>query len=132
LAAAPGGGFLPKKAPRLFCFSGVLGGYLIRILAVKSTVIIWAPGRICKNIPLNRAGLAEEPVRNEDLVLVVLIAGRENVGALDGLVKVAEDVIDDDNALGGIGRASGIWKTGQLPCFTAVFGTIVYIRTYMF
>ena len=26
--ATPPGGFLPKKAPRFFCFSGVLGGYL--------------------------------------------------------------------------------------------------------
>lgn len=28
LPATPAGGFLPKKEPRLFCFSGVSGGYL--------------------------------------------------------------------------------------------------------
>jgi hypothetical protein len=28
LWAVPAGGFLAKKAPRFFCFSGVVGGYL--------------------------------------------------------------------------------------------------------
>jgi hypothetical protein len=50
-----------------------------------------------------------EPVRDEDLVLLV-VAGGEDIGALDGLVKVAEDVVYDDNSFGGIGRAGDIYR----------------------
>jgi hypothetical protein len=34
------------------------------------------------------------------------MAGSEDVGALDGLVEVAKDVVDDNNSFSGIGRAS--------------------------
>lgn len=62
----------------------------------------WPP-----NSPANGARLALEPVRNEDLVLL-LMAGGQDVGALHGLVEVAEDVVDDDDALGGVRRAGHI------------------------
>lgn len=58
---------------------------------------------------LDRARLALEPVRHIDLVLLVVIAVGENIGALDGLVKVSEDVVDNDNSLGCIGRAGDIY-----------------------
>ena len=32
----------------------------------------------------------------------------EDVGALEGLVAVAEDVINDENGGGGVGRARGV------------------------
>jgi hypothetical protein len=50
-----------------------------------------------------------EPVRDEDLVLLV-VAGGEDIGALDGLVKVAENVVDNDNSFGSIGRAGDIYR----------------------
>lgn len=63
--------------------------------------------RASGNAPLNGARLALEPVRDEDLVLLPG-AGREDVGALDSLVKVAKNVVDDDDSLGGVGRASHV------------------------
>ncbi len=107
LVATPGGGFLPKKAPRFFCFSGVLGGYL-----GNNVRDLRGEGCVCQNIPLDGARLALEPVRDKDLVLLV-VAGGEDIGALDGLVKVAEDVVDDDNSFGGIGRAGDIYRESK-------------------
>lgn len=34
----------------------------------------------------------------------------KDIGALQGLVEVAEDVVDDDNGLGGVGGASDIFS----------------------
>lgn len=50
-----------------------------------------------------------EQVWHEDLVLLVLIAVGEDVCALDGLIKVSEDIIDDDNGLSRISRAGDIF-----------------------
>ena len=61
-------------------------------------------GVVGRDIPLNGARLPFEPVRDEHLVLLG-IARREDIGALDGLVEVAKDVVDDNNSLGGVGRA---------------------------
>lgn len=63
-------------------------------------------GRI--NLLLNGAGLALEPVGHEHLILLMFVAEGEDVGTLDGLVKVAKDVIDNDNGLGSVGGASDI------------------------
>lgn len=60
------------------------------------------------NAPLNGAGLALEKVRDEHLVLGVVVAGRQDVRTLDSLIEVAEDVVDNDNSLGRLGRASYI------------------------
>lgn len=38
------------------------------------------------------------------------MAGRKDIGALDCLVKVTENVVDDDDSLGGIGRASNVYE----------------------
>lgn len=41
--ATPVGEFLPKKAPRSFCFSGVLGGYLwFRLVSVSVESLGWS------------------------------------------------------------------------------------------
>lgn len=60
-------------------------------------------------VPFDGARLSLEPVGNQDLVFLVLVAGREDIGALDGLLKEAEDVVDDYNPLGGIFRSGDIW-----------------------
>jgi hypothetical protein len=53
-------------------------------------------------------GLALEKVGHEDLVLVLLVAGCEDIGALDGLVLEAKDVVDDQESFLSIARTSDI------------------------
>lgn len=62
--------------------------------------------RCCSH--LDRARLALEPVRNKDLVLLVIITVRKDICALDSLVEVAEDVVDDENGLGSILGTSNV------------------------
>lgn len=52
---------------------------------------------------------AVEPVRDEDLVLLVAIGDGEDVGALNSLVAVGKDVIHIDDTLGGIVGTSGVY-----------------------
>ena len=85
----------------------LLGDTRRRVLAEEGTqvlLLLVGVGRV----PLNGARLALEPVGHEYLVLGVVVAGGQNVGALDGLVEVAEDVVDDHNTLGGIIGAGDI------------------------
>lgn len=67
-----------------------------------------------QNLPLNGAGLALEPVRDKDLVLVVGVAEGEDVGALQGLVKVSKDVVDDYDGLLGVERTGDVLSS--TPC----------------
>ena len=93
------------------------GGYLT---ADKHSVLdqTAAPG---KYIPLNGHGLVIKPVGDEDLVLVVLVAGGQDVGALDRLGKVAKDVKDEEDALCGVGRASHVFaSTGVMSAHQAL------------
>lgn len=60
---------------------------------------------------LNGAWAALEPVRNENLVLLVSVAKGKNIGALESLIEVAKDVVDHDNGLLGVYGASDIY-----PC----------------
>lgn len=53
--------------------------------------------------------LPAEPIRNDDLVRLVAVADGEDVGTLEGLVRVAEDVVDVDDTLGRIVGASRVW-----------------------
>lgn len=64
---------------------------------------IWRhPALICR--------LALEEVRHVDLVLVVFVVGvGEDIGTLQGLRAVAEDIIDDEDGRGGAGGASCVW-----------------------
>jgi hypothetical protein len=50
-------------------------------------------------IPRDVGGLAFEEIGHEDLVGVVFVRVGEDVGALEGLVEEAEDVIDDEDTL---------------------------------
>lgn len=59
---------------------------------------------------LDGAGVPVEQVGHVDLVLLVLVAVGEDVGALDGLLKVAKDVVDDDNGLVGVGGTGDVCK----------------------
>lgn len=84
----------------------LLGDTLGRVLAEEGAqvlLLLVVVGRV----PLNGAGLALEPVGHEHLVFGV-VTGGQDVCALDGLVEVAEDVVDDDDALGGIIGAGDI------------------------
>ena len=53
--------------------------------------------------------LALEEVGHVDLVLMVFVVGVcEDVGALDGLRAVAEDVVDDEDSGSGAGGSGGV------------------------
>jgi len=52
---------------------------------------------------------AAVPIRNDNLVLMVVVACGKDVGALDRLVKIPENIVDDDDSLCGIVRTSGIF-----------------------
>ena len=53
-------------------------------------------------------GLAEKEIRHEDLVLVGGVGVGEDIGALDGLVAEAEDVIDDEDGGGSVRRPGAV------------------------
>lgn len=53
-------------------------------------------------------GLALKEVRHEDLVLVLLVAGCEDIGTLDGLVLEAKDVVHDQQSLLCVTRTSRV------------------------
>ena len=55
-----------------------------------------------------REGLAEEEVGHEDLMLVARVGVGENVGALDGLGREAEDVVDDEDGRRRIRGTGGV------------------------
>ena len=67
---------------------------------------------ISKNLPLNGAGLSLEPVWDEDLVFGMVVACGKDVGSLEGLVEVAEDVVDGDDTLLGVRRSSHVFMFG--------------------
>lgn len=49
-------------------------------------------------IPFSRARAAVEPVRHEDLVFLVAIAGCQDISPLNSLIKVAENVENSNNS----------------------------------
>jgi hypothetical protein len=65
-------------------------------------------------------GLALEKVGHEDLVLVLLVAGCEDVSTLDGLILEAKDVVDDQDSLLCITRTSGIGLHTINGCVSAL------------
>ena len=60
---------------------------------------------------LDRERLAAEPVRDEDAVLLraVLRAAAQDVGALQRLREIPEDVVDGDDALGRVAGAGRVF-----------------------
>jgi hypothetical protein len=61
-----------------------------------------------RRVVANVDGLALEEVGHEDLVLVLLVTGSQNIGTLDSLVLETEDVVDDQESLLRIAGASDI------------------------
>jgi hypothetical protein len=61
-----------------------------------------------RRVVANVDGLALEKVGHEDLVLVLIVAGCEDIGTLEGLVLEAKDVVDDKEGLLSILRTSGV------------------------
>lgn len=98
---------VPKKAPRSFCFCSVFGGYLDKLISIQHH------NATPSYVPLNGARVSLEPVGDEDLVLLFVAEG-EDIGTLNGLVEVAENVVDDDNGLGCVGRAGHVWREFKL------------------
>lgn len=100
--AISGGGNLPKKAPSFSFFSGVSGGYLeTLVIETRPFLVVLVVGAPSDSpFDIRRATL--EPVGDEDLALVVCVAVSQDVGTLEGLFKVAKDVVDDQKDLGGI------------------------------
>jgi len=61
-----------------------------------------------EDVPRDISWVPLEEIRHENLVLVVLIGRGKDISSLKGLGEISEDVIDIENSLGGIGRASDI------------------------
>lgn len=59
-------------------------------------------------LPLDGTRVSLEPVRNENLVLVVFIASRKDIGTLQCLVEITENVVYGYNSLGSLCRASDV------------------------
>lgn len=65
-------------------------------------------------------GLALEKVGHEDLVLILLVAGCEDIGTLDGLILEAKDVVDDQDSLLCIAGTSGVGLHAINGCVSAL------------
>lgn len=65
-----------------------------------------------KHLPLSWDRVAFEPIRDENFVLLILIAGGQNIGALKSLIEVSEDVEYRDETLGGVSRTNNIYIDG--------------------
>jgi hypothetical protein len=80
------------------------------------------------SLHLNGAGLALEPVRHVNLVLLVVVAVCQNISTLESLVEVAEDVVDDDNGLCSfLGASDVLLQKVSVSCHWSH----KVIRTYM-
>ena len=73
--------------------------------------LAWGLAERYQNIPLDGAGLSLEKVGNKDFVFVVLVAGRENIGALNGLVEEPKDIVDYYDAFVSIFGSGDVWRT---------------------
>jgi hypothetical protein len=55
-----------------------------------------------EKVPGDISRVPFEPIRHKDLVLVVLVRGREDISSLEGLREVAKDIVDVKNGLRGV------------------------------
>jgi hypothetical protein len=62
-----------------------------------------------RRIPGDVGRVAVEEVRHEDAVRALVVAGGKDVGALQRLREEAEDVVDDEDAVGGLLVAGRVW-----------------------
>jgi hypothetical protein len=96
-----------KKLPRAFPFSSLSGGYLSFLLAIILKVKFQA--EVGVNSPRDISWIALEPIGHEDLVLVVLVRGREDISSLERLREVSEDVVNVEDGFGSICWAGDIY-----------------------
>ncbi len=61
------------------------------------------------NSPRDISWIALKPIGHEDLVLVVLVRGRENIGSLERLRELSEDIVDVEDGFSSIGWAGDIY-----------------------
>lgn len=66
-----------------------------------------------RGIPGDVCWVSNEPVGHEDLVLGVFVGGCEDVGALNGLREVPEDVVDEEQGFGCGFGAGDVWLGGS-------------------
>ena len=96
-AAFGGAPVVWKKFPRAFPFSSLSGGYL-HIISFRS-----GPRRgaikLREDVPGNVSWLAIKEIRHEDLVLMILVGGRENISSLKRLREVSENIKDVEKTL---------------------------------
>ena len=105
-AATLCGSLLPNHSPSFFCFSSVSGGNLSQCCQGP------CPVRKIENLPLNWDRIVFEPIGDERLVLLLLIARGQNISTLESLVEESEDVEYRDEALGSLDRTSHICING--------------------
>ena len=105
LAAAAGGApAVWKNCPSFSPFSLVSGGYLfIDTVNCKSL-----SGKWDGSIPRDVCICTPEEIRDKDLVFLTVVGSGKYISSLNGLRKVTEDVIDDEETFGSIGWASDV------------------------
>ena len=72
----------------------------------------WIPGDVCWR--------TFEEIGDEDLIFVGVVGGGEDVGALDGLGEVAEDVVDVEEGFACVGRTGNIWRIKAVSMCIAI------------
>lgn len=82
-------------------------------MSKTKTSLIYIVGSRSIISPLDGAGLALEPIGHHNLVLLMVIGAGQDIGALYGLREVAEDIVNDEDALGCVLRASDVWKENR-------------------
>jgi hypothetical protein len=100
-AATSNGEFFPNHSPSFCCFSSVSGGYLWHfvLVACGRTERGRIGGRQKEILPFYRAGIPVEPVGHENFVLLFVTARGQDIGTLDGLVEITENIKHGDEAL---------------------------------
>jgi hypothetical protein len=89
--AAGGEAIVERNFPNLTSISGVGGGYLLLI----SIQISLRNDQGERSLPRDIRIIPTQEIRDEDLILILLISVCEDIGSLNGLRVVAEDVVDE-------------------------------------
>jgi len=96
-----------KKLPRAFPFSSLSGGYLYVSLVNSNHAVLC--GKSEEISPRDISWVAFEPIGHEDLILIVLVGGREDISALEGLWEIAKYIIDVEDSFGSVGGTSNVY-----------------------
>jgi hypothetical protein len=96
----------------------------LRLVLDKSPELLALLLRV-RRVPANIGGAAHEEIGHEDLVLVLLVAVCEDIGALQRLREVPEDVVDYEDGLGGIAGAGHVGFEA-VEGFVGAFGLVAF------